>query len=280
MSKGEHRDRSTTSRGTANTGVSPDSRATTETSPQSRYATPKGIASTPEQLSIRVRRFSPHVNPDLNIHDALQQQKRIAIRGEFTVSAVVEVRGGSDTEAQHWEVGFTQTILKSNRWGHYFDKRNQPLYLYKNECKPLPAFDGEGRLAPWYTFPGRLQKTNTQVEVDTFDWPTAGAPYWTQNGQGELKYYSGVDEFLTVLIAKHSETRQIRFLSWAWWQVQYASEIDATNYSGEPKGGQALLLGKGTGGSSISPELKRPSKWIDVWYSVAGGKHVALSSPP
>jgi hypothetical protein len=206
-------------------------------------------------VQFTVKQFHPQITPSLSVTDALGLKKTIVVKAEFEATAVVEVQGTNDADFHNWELGFTQTILKSDLSAHYFDNQDQPIYMYKNDVTPLPAFDGQAHMAPWDAFPTKVLRGNTQIGIDTWDTPTAGGFYWTKNKRGELKYVSGRDEFCTWAIAKHRITRKIHLLAWAWWEVQFATEVNARTYSGKPKGGKALLHRYGLGSCSIQPQL-------------------------
>lgn len=233
-----------------------------------------------DSIEFKVVEFKPKVKSALNVHDALQQKKFIAVRGEFDVSAVVQVLGRNDREAAMWEIGFTQTVFKSIRWLHYFDAVDRPIYKRFDEVRPVPAFDGQAQHAPFYSPATRVQKIGVNVKVKAFDWPTGGGPYWTKDGFGVLKKVDGTDEFVIWLIARHRGNRQIKFLSWARWSVKFDTEVNATTHSGRSKGGRGELRGKGAGRGNSRPELVRARHEIEGWHALRDGSWCTLVKEP
>jgi Domain of unknown function (DUF4157) len=180
---------------------------------------------------------------------------------QYASSAAVAVAGGTNADAQGWDIGYLQTVRSSRRTGHYVGSPSKTKFEVT-----LPANTRDGNpagVAPWYdsanpTAKHAVSGTGATENASLWDQPGMGFPWDTPDGQGKLDHTSGKDSFATwVVVRKRASPNTVQFINWETWEVNW---IATTTYNSAgtktaTATGTTANTGSGAGQGSNSPNL-------------------------
>jgi len=180
----------------------------------------------------------------------------------YASAASVQVTGGTDADAQGWDVGYLQTARAVTRVGHYI---GSPAATTLTKSTPANARDGNpAGVAPWYdsTNPSAMKaftKTATTEAVALWDQPSTSFSWDTVDGKGKLDHTDGKDKFTAwVIVRKRAAPNTIQFINWESWEVDFST---STNYSSAgaktvaATTGATTSSGSGAGQGASAPNL-------------------------
>ncbi|MEW5988222.1 MAG: hypothetical protein AB1791_16460 [Chloroflexota bacterium] len=181
----------------------------------------------------------------------------------YTATGTVTAAGPKSSVGK-WDVGFLQTVYRSDRNFYYNSKARTKS---SDVCDPLPVRDGDTLKQPWYgletVFPFSAAATDTQTSTMN-DTPSTSNS-WNDPVSGEantLDHTDGMDIFRSWLAVRNRTDFHKKYLRYADWQVDYSTAVDTTQAVGSRvtpvKGAGGKVTGTGNGMGGKQPELFDP----------------------
>ena len=179
----------------------------------------------------------------------------------YASSGSATVAGGTDADAQGWDIGYLQTVAATRRTGHYTGTSANTKF---EVTMPANTRDGNpAGTAPWYDSANpsafhAVSKTATTETASLWDRPGMGFAWDTPDGKSKLDHVDGKDQFATwIVVRKRAAPNTIQYLNWESWEVNWAATTtyaSAGTKTATPTG-QTALTGSGAGQGASSPNL-------------------------
>jgi len=218
-----------------------------------------GSAPAASALTFTSSSFSPGAGGAVT---ASARPTQMAIQSApFSSTGSVAVAGGTDADAQGWDVGYLQTVRSSRRTGHY---TGSPANTKFEVTLPANTRDGNpAGGAPWYddanpSAKKAVSKTGVTETVALWDQPGMGFAWDTPDGLGKLASVDGKDQFAAwVVVRKRASPNTIQFINWETWEVNWAatSTYASAGTKTATATGATASGGSGPGQGGNSPNL-------------------------
>ncbi|MGH2634526.1 MAG: hypothetical protein ACRDG3_14070 [Tepidiformaceae bacterium] len=163
---------------------------------------------------------------------------------DFDATGTVQATGPA-AEVAKYDLGFLQTVFRSNRkfkylpYGHQrtFAQRVAPAIFGKGRKTSdttglLPVRDGDTGIRPWYEVNDVSQFAAASPDVQNttlYDQPSSGAPFeeTVKGAQQGLVGTSGLDSFRTWLVIRKRAWAKARYrrLGYVDWKVSYKTTV-------------------------------------------------------
>jgi hypothetical protein len=149
-----------------------------------------------------------------------------------------------------YEIGFVQAVIASRMTATYTNRNGQAVQYLKIGLSQQPIRDSLQGSKPW-SKQQDVRSLDANYIVETEDTPRNMAPCQTPAPDriGSLSSAEGTDFFCTWLAARHKRSKEMHYLGWGTWAVDWGSAFDAAKQVGRNTGagGQKMLGGEKKG---------------------------------
>jgi len=203
----------------------------------------------------------------------------IAGRANIDFVSTVEIIDPGNQESNDWELGYHQTVISDEQHNYYSDSKGKEIYDHTVNTSLTPANDRiETQMwswVGWMTTPTKFSSSNKVLTVKSFDRPSCGGKYVTNNKKGNFTRTILLGKFCTWLVARKADPSrtggEVRWLSWVRWDITLAGRIDPKKFKGTPNSGAGVQIvsqgGQGTP-APVVPALDHIWKDKELWYSI------------